>query len=180
MANDSTVPLNIYTDEGLKDPADVRDAGLDAINLYQAADLEENIGLDHFDAQEDAYDNLIYDHGTPDVSSSTSVADLPMPVSLSDIIVAQKTEDFLQTVFSMIGNAKPFVFEGEDGAQLSRRSSIPELEHIVFPKTQWPLPLHQAHQSMMGGHPGRTCMFSNLCITYYLPFVAPYISSTVR
>lgn len=151
---------------------------MDAIDLYQAADLEAHIDPNHRGTLEDAYHDLRKD-SVPVKTSSTPVTDFPMKISLSKIIAAQRTDQLYQTVFATIGHADSFFFKAEDGVLRFRHPSIPELEQIVVPESLRPRLLHMAHHSKMVGHPGRTRIFANLRLTYYWPLMATNIYSTV-
>lgn len=105
---------------------------------------------------------LAYNGETPAARSMTTVSDVPMPVTLSEIIAAQKTDDFCQTVIATMGHAKSFFFEGEDGVLRLLHPSIPELEQIVVPETLPPCLLHLSHHTNVAGNPGRTRMFAHL------------------
>lgn len=94
--------------------------------------------------------------------SLTPVADVTMPLTVSEIAAAQKTDDFFPTVIATMGPPKLFFFEGEDGVLLSREPSIPELYHIVVPETPRPQLLYLAHRTKITAHPGRTRMFTRL------------------
>lgn len=104
-----TSELDDETD--LEDAVDDENLELDAIELYQDAKLLEEIDPDHQDELEDAKTDLIHDSATPDDPSPTPVDEVPMPVTLSEIIAEQKTDDFCQTVFSTIGNIKSFFIQ---------------------------------------------------------------------
>lgn len=82
---DTTAPQDVDTDEDLE---------LDAIDLYQAANLEADIDPDYRDALHNADRDLLHNYAVPDSPSSTPVADFPITANLSEIIAAQKTDDF--------------------------------------------------------------------------------------
>lgn len=71
----------------------------------------------------------------------------------------QKTDDFCQTVFSTMHQAKYLYFEGEDCVLRRMHPSSLELEQIVIPESLRPLLLHLAHHLKMRGHPtGLACL----------------------
>lgn len=103
-----------------------------------------------------------------------------MPVSISEIIAAQKTDYICQTVFATMSEARSFFFQGAYCVLRRRHLSIPEVKQIVVPETLRPRLLHLAHHSKMAGNSGRTRMFAHFLWAYYLPFMEAYITSTVR
>lgn len=150
------------------------------IDLYQAADLEADIDPHHQDALEDAERDFIHDFGTPFTPSSVPVADVPMLVTFSEIIAAQKTKYYCQIIFDTMGHAKSFSVEGADVVLNRRHPSIQQLEQIVVPKKLWSLLLHLAHHSRIAGDPGLTLMFSHLGRTYYWTLMTADIAYLFR
>lgn len=122
-ATDTNIPPEADTHEDLDEPADEDDLQLYEIDLYQAADSEANIELDHRDALDEANCDLLHNYAAPDAPSSTYIAEVPMPVILSEIITAKKREYLYQNFFDPMGNAKSLLFEGEDGLMCRRHTS---------------------------------------------------------
>lgn len=102
-----------------------------------------------------------------------------MPVIVSEIIAAKRSDAFCQKVFNTMHQAKLFFFAGKDGVLRRRNPSIPELNEIVDPDTLCPRLLNLPHYLRMAGNPDPTRMFAHLWQTYYCPLMAAYISSTV-
>lgn len=75
---------------------------LDALYLYQATELEADIYLDHRDALGNADRAFLHSSAVQDASSSTPVADVPILITVSEIISSQKTNDFSQILFAMM------------------------------------------------------------------------------
>lgn len=57
-----------------------------------------------------------------------------MSITTSEIIAAQNTDDFCQTAFATMQQAKLLFFKDHDGTILGLNLSIPELDHIVSQK----------------------------------------------
>lgn len=99
-------------DKEVAAPLEEEDIELDAIGLYQAADVEGDLDPD----LRDTVDDMDLDAGIESAHNSTPskipVADVLLPVTISEIIAAQKTDDFCKTVFATICQAKSFFFEG--------------------------------------------------------------------
>lgn len=136
-----------------------------AMNLTLSAFIY--IDPDHHDALEDVYPDPPTEHDVNTRPLSTPVAEVPMVVTILDIIASQKIDDSWQTIFSTMAQAKSFFFKGVDGVLRREHPSIPDLEHIVVPDALLPRILHRAHHSKMVGRPGRTRMWAHLHRTYY-------------
>lgn len=65
------------------------------------------------------------------------------------IIGAEKTDDFWETVFSTMNQAKQFLLKGEDNMLRSWHTLITELEQIVVPNANIILLLQVTHDSKM-------------------------------
>lgn len=92
-------------DDYVNYPTDAEDIELDGIDLYEATYLEADIALDHCDQMEDGDRDLLHDCDKPSAPPSTPVAAVPMMVPLSEIMAAQKTDDFCQTFLATMGPA---------------------------------------------------------------------------
>lgn len=94
---------------------DAEDLELDSTDLCQAVDLEADIDPDHLEAVCDATGTQPNASELSMNPSSATVADVPMQVSISGRIAAQKTDDFCQTIFATMDPARSFSFKGKDG-----------------------------------------------------------------
>lgn len=105
--HDTIATAEVDDETSLEDTADDEYMDLYAVDLYEAAGLDLYMNLNYRDALKDAKRNLIHDYMMTDAPSLTSVADVSMPVILSEIIATQKTDDLL-TFFATMGNTMPF------------------------------------------------------------------------
>lgn len=101
------------SDDDLDNSLDANNLVLDAIDLYQAVYLEACIDSDHRDVVKDAERNPPIKSEVSTTPSSAPVSDVPMRVTISEIIAAQKTKNFCQTVFITMDQPKSLFFKGE-------------------------------------------------------------------
>lgn len=130
-ANFTNFPLDVDNDNDLKEPLDEEDLDLNVMDWYQAIAFGANIDRDHRNALEDEEYHLTHDFEAPSALSLTPGAEVPMKITLSEIIVTQKTDEFCQIVIPAIGNDMVFFFEEKDGVLSSQHPEILQLEHIV-------------------------------------------------
>ena len=134
------------------------------------------------DALDDALD--VFDIGIADQAYEpvdVTPADVPTKITIQEILEAQKTDSFCQTVLAMqskgIGSA---FFEGPDGLLRRRHPREPDTEPVVLPDTLRPRVLQLAFHAKLAGHPGQTRMYYNVRRIYYWPHMAADIFATVR
>lgn len=99
-ATDTIVPPDVDTDDDLDKPTDDDELELDAIVLYQTTYLEACMDPDHLDLMDNINCDLLHNSAAADAPSSTPVADVPVPVTVSEVSAAQKTDNFCETVFA--------------------------------------------------------------------------------
>lgn len=179
-SDESNMEIRYVTDDDVDYPIDEEDISLDAIDIYQVVDLEVGIYQDHRYALEDDERDPPPEHDVKTRTASAPVGHVAIPVTISEIIPTQNIEDFCQTFFATMAQAKTFFFEGEDGVLRRRKPPITELEQIIVQEMRFPRLLHVAHHSKMEGHPGRTRMFANLLRMSYWPLMVANIASTVK
>lgn len=85
------------------------------MDLYQTADSDAHINPDHRDVLDDAErtQTELIPHDDPQNASKPlpqQVADVHMPAEMSEIIAAEKTDDFCQTLFATMGQYKSYFF----------------------------------------------------------------------
>lgn len=95
-----------------------------AIGLYQATNFEADINTDFRYSLDDAKSNAGF-NGANTFRWTTSTHNFPMPITISEIIAAEKTDDFCRTVFATMGSANSFFLEGKDGVHRLYNHSIP-------------------------------------------------------
>ena len=130
------------------------------------------------DEQADVFDlaNVFDDDGT-----QPRVADTPLPITRAEVLEAQKSDDFCQTVLSRQSARKDSKFF-EDGGGLLRRKNPhhPDYPQIVLPASLRPRLLSLAHYHKLSGHPGQTRMYYTMRQRFYWPHMAADIQATVR
>ena len=108
-------------------------------------------------------------------------ADVPTKITIEEILEAQKTDSFCQTVLAgwskLIDSA---FFEGPDGLLRRHHPREASVEQIVLPDTLRPHVLQLAHHARLAGHPGETRVFYHVRRTFYWPHMAADIFATVR
>ena len=125
-----------------------------------------------------------------DVADNTAAMDkLPSPITITEILEAQRTDDFCQTIRTKISSENSFI-EGEDDVFRRIHPLEPQLRQIVLPESLRARVYHLAHHAVLAGHPGQTrtrlsrmaCirMHETLRRTYYWPSMASDIMLTVR
>ena len=110
-----------------------------------------------------------------------SIADVPVRLTKDELLEAQSTDDFCQTVLSRQSrNLDTHFFEGDDG--LLRRQHPTDLENvqIVVLDTLRPRVLDLAHHTILAGHPGQNRMHRHIRETYYWPQMAADIYKTMK
>ena len=108
-------------------------------------------------------------------------ADVPTKPTTEEILKAQKTDSFCQTVLARQSKRiDSAFFEGPDGLLRRWHPREPDIEQVVLPDTLRPRVLQLAHHAKLAGHPGQTRMYYNVRRTYYRPHMAVDIFATVR
>ena len=130
------------------------------------------------DEQADVFDlaNVFDDDGT-----QPRVADTPLPITRAEVLEAQKSDDFCQTVLSRQSARKDSKFF-EDGGGLLRRKNPhhPDYPQIVLPASLRPRLLSLALYHKLSGHPGQTRTYYTMRQRFYWPYMAADIQATVR
>ena len=86
-------------------------------------------------------------------------ANVPTKITIEEILEAQKTDSFCQTVLSRQSKSIDLAFfEGPDGLLRRHHQREAGIEQIFLPDTQRPLVLQLAHHAKLAGHPGQTRM----------------------
>ena len=110
-----------------------------------------------------------------------SIADVPVRVTKDELLEAQSTDDFCQTVLSRQSrNLYTHFFEGNDGLLRRQHPTDPKIVRIILPDTLRPRVLDLAHHTILAGHPGQTRMHRYIRETYYWPQMAADIYKTIR
>lgn len=91
--------------DAIHDLIDADDLDLDAIDLYQPSDLDEDVDPGHRKSTEDPNRDLLHGYDKPSAIPSTPVDAVPMSTTLWELLTAQKTDDFCQAVFTAMGQA---------------------------------------------------------------------------
>ena len=133
---------------------------------------------DVFDEHPSIFDlaNAYEDDGKP-----VQYADVPMPVSRSELLEAQRTDDFCQTVMTRQHMLKDSRFFEDRYGVLRRVDPHDEDDsQVVVPKALRARILSLAHYPKLAGHPGQTRMYYTLRRSYYWPHMAADIFDTVK
>ena len=110
-----------------------------------------------------------------------SIAFVPVRLTKDELLEAQSTDDFCQTVLSRLSrNLETHFFEGNDGLLRREHPTDPEIFQILVPDTLRPRVLDLAHHTIQAGHPGQTRMHRHIRETYYWPQVATDIYKKMR
>ena len=108
-------------------------------------------------------------------------ADVPAKITIGEILEAQKTDSFCQTVLARQSKRiDSAFFKGPDGLLRRHHPREAGIEQIVLPETLRPRVLQLAHYAKLSGHPGQTRMYYHVRRTYYWPYMAADIFATVR
>ena len=97
-----------------------------------------------------------------------SIADVPVLLTKDELLKAQSTDDFSQTVLSRQSqNLDTHFFEGNDGLLRRKHPTEPEIFQIVLPDTLRRRVLDLAHHKILAAHPGRTRMHRHIREPFY-------------
>ena len=133
---------------------------------------------DVFDEYLDIFDMAL---AYQDDGRDPSIADVPVRLTKDELLEAQSTDDFCQTVLSRKSrNLCTHFFEGNDGLLRRRHPTDSEIVQIVLPDTLRPRVLDLAHHTTLAGHPGQTRMHRHIRETYYWPQMVTDICKTIR
>ena len=130
----------------------------------------------------DPYDLSRVDPNT-EPSDLTAIApiDLPTPISIDELLDAQRSDSFCQSIQARQTHGRQGTFfDDDDGVLRRQHPSIPTLTQLVVPQSIRPRLLTLTHHSLLAGHPGQNRMFYTLRETYYWPHMAADIAATVR
>ena len=101
------------------------------------------------------------------------IADVPVRLTKDELLEAQSTDDFCQTVLSRQSrNLDTHFFDGNDSLLRRQLPTDSEIVQIVLPDTLRPRVLNLAHHTILTGHPGQTRMHRYIRETYYWPQMA--------
>lgn len=107
--------------------------------------------------------------------------DLPTPLTRSEILEEQRTDDFCQTILAtQVSEDKTWFFEDEDGVLCRRDPRQEEQIQVVLPLSLRARVLRLAHHSPLAGHPGQTRLHKRVRRSYYWPQMAADVAATVR
>ena len=110
-----------------------------------------------------------------------SIVDIPVRLTKDELLGAQSTDDFCQTVLSRQSkDLDTHFFEGKDGLLRRLHPTDPEIVQIELPDTLRPRVLDLSHHTLLAGHPGQTRMHRNIREKYYWPQMATDIYKTIR
>ena len=102
-----------------------------------------------------------------------SIADVPVRLTKDELLEAQSTDDFCQTVLSRQSwNLDTHFFEGNNGLLRRQHQTDSEIVQIILPDTLRPRVLNLSHHAILAGHPGQTRMHLHIRETYYWPQMA--------
>ena len=110
-----------------------------------------------------------------------SIADVPVRLTKDELLKAQSTDDFCQTVLPRQSrNPDTHFLEGNDGLLRRQHPTDSKIVQILLPETLRPRVLDLAHHTILAGHPGHTQMHRHIREMYYWPQMAAYIYKTFR
>ena len=99
--------------------------------------------------------------------------DFPTRITIEEIMEAQKTDSFCQTVLAKQSKRiDSAFFEGPDGLLRRHHPREAGIEQIVLPDTLRPRVLQLAYHAKLAGHPGQTRMYYHVRRNYYCPHMA--------
>lgn len=108
-------------------------------------------------------------------------ADVPLPITRSELLESQRFDDFCQTVLAIQSETKDSrFFEDENGVLRRTNPHDEESPQVVVPSTLRSRLLSIAHNSKLAGHSGQKRMYYTLRGMYYWPHMAADIFNTVR
>ena len=106
------------------------------------------------------------------VQERRQTADLPLPLTLEELLEEQSTDEFCQEVLrAQVGRRGTPFFEDEDGLLCRTSPTDPDVAQVVLPSTLRHRVLRLAHYHKLSGYPGQTRMFRRLSRTYYLSLI---------
>ena len=107
-------------------------------------------------------------------------ADVPTKINVEEILEAQKSDSFCQTVLArQLKLMDSAFFEGPDDVLWRRHTREPDTEQVLMPETLRSRVFQLTHHAKLAGHPGQTRTFNNVRLTYYWPHMAAEIFATV-
>ena len=133
---------------------------------FDAADIERAEGLEA---------------GAPDSLVAPPQDDLPAPLTIEEIAVEQRVDDFCQTVLARQSESRDSAFFEDHQGVLKRRQPFdPDIVQVVVPRTLQARLLRLCHNPAIAGHPGQNRMYYALRPEYYWPYLAADVAATVR
>ena len=142
---------------------------------------EEDEALDDtFDEALDLFDLDLAD--APHEPLDGNIANVPSKLTIPEILEAQKTDAFCQTVLSSKPcTLTPCSTKTTTACYIVNIQDNQTSKQIVMPESLRPRILKLAHYSKLAsGHPGQTRMYYHVRRTYYWPHMAADIYATVR
>ena len=108
------------------------------------------------DAWDDCDDTDVFDLARSlKAKDAPDVEALPKPLTIAELVDAQRTDDFCQTIIRSIDGRSRFYEDSTTGLLKRRHPSTEDLVQIVVPKTLRSRLLHLAHHAVPAGHPGQ-------------------------
>ena len=129
----------------------------DPVNVPTYSHHDDEVMDEVLDDALDVFDIGIADQAYEPVD--VTPADVRTKITIEEILEAQKTDSFCQTVLARRSKRiDSAFFEGPDGLLRRRHPREPDIEQFVLPDTLRPRVLQLAHHAKLAGHPGQTRM----------------------
>ena len=140
-------------------------------------DDERDLIADARDAIQDGMMNDVDEvHTAP-----TPDSELPAPLTLDEILEAQASDEYCQSVLvAQVGRKGSPFFEDDSGLLCRNHPRDPDVIQIVLPLLLRHRVLRLAHYHPLAGHPGQTRLLKRLRRTYYWPQMSADAATTVR
>ena len=140
--------------------------------------------MELWDLIADAQDALVagrHERKDDDVHERRQAADLPLPLTLQEILEEQANDEFCQdALVAQVGRSGTRFFEDDEGLLCRTHPKDTDWKQIVLPSTLRHRVLRLAHYHKLSGHPGQTRMFRRIARTYYWPQMTADCATTVR
>ena len=106
---------------------------------------------DTFDETIDFFDPIIADE---EIEPAIVVADVPMPITIPELLESQRADELCQTVLSRQSRKPDSLFRvGDDGVLRRAHPRLSDVEQIVLPANLRPRVFKLAHYSKLARHP---------------------------
>ena len=151
----------------------------DPVNVPTYSNHDDEVMDEVLDEALDVFDIGIVDQAYGPVDLTP--ADVPTKITIEEILEAQETDSFCQTVLArQLNRIDSAFFEGRDGLLRRRHPREPDIEQVFLADRLRPRFLQLAHHAKLARHPGQTRMYYNFRRTYYWPHMTADIFATVR